>query len=264
MIKMQSGDIEYEVDEHLATISFDRPEKLNALTLAMIQDTVRAFQDADSNENVRVIIITGAGEAFCTGADLEETIPKATGDSDDKLRLESHEYDLTFRHNPITTPVIAAVNGYCIAGGMELLQATDIRIAAADAEFGLQEPRWGIAPTGGSLVRLPQQLPYCRAMEYLLTGDIFPAEHALEAGLINEIVSAGTTVNRAREVAASIAENSPYALRKMKETIRRSYSRPLSEAFAIEDDAASEILAHEDAHEGPKSFLNDEEPSFRL
>jgi len=100
-------------------------------------------------------------------------------------------------------------------------------------------------------------------MEYLLTADIFPAEHALEAGLINEIVTNGTVTERARTVADSIAENSPFALRKVKETVRRSYARPLPEAFAIEDDISDEILAHDHAQEGPRAFIDDEEPSFR-
>lgn len=251
----------YAVKGHTATLTFDRPERHNALTTEMIATGARALRTAAADPDVRAVIVTGAGdEAFCSGADLEETIPDATGDVP---AVHPGEDDLYFRHERLDVPVIAAVNGYCVAGGMEFLQATDIRIAAESARFGLQEPRWGLAPIAGSHTRLPAQIPYCEAMEFLLTGDLFSAEHARRAGLINEVVPDGETVDRAAEIADRIALNSPHAVGKIKEAVQRCYNRRPSEAFRIESDVAMAVFSHEDAFEGPAAFGEDREPSFR-
>lgn len=254
-------NLRYEISDGTAYLTFDRPEKHNSLTPEMMQDGARAIHDADANDDVRAIIVTGTGdEAFCTGADLEETIQEVVeGDADPG----PDEDDLFLRHELVRTPIIAAVNGLCVAGGMEFLQATDIRIAAESARFGLQEPRWGIAPVAGSHVRLPRQLPYCRAMEYLLTGDLFSATHALETGLVNAVVPDGETMARADEIADSIAENSPTAVRKIKETVHRCAGLRPGDAFRLETRIGEEIFATEDAREGPQAFLEGRNPSFR-
>jgi enoyl-CoA hydratase len=253
-------DLQYEIVNTVAYITFNRPEKHNALTPEMMQAGARAIRHADRNQEVRVIVVTGAGDAFCTGADLERTIPAMTGDEPD---IEPGQDDLFLRHRLIRTPIIAAINGLCVAGGMEFLQATDIRIAEESAQFGLQEPRWGLAPVAGSHVRLPRQLPYCRAMEYLLTGNLFSASHALNAGLINEIVPDNEAHERATEIANSIAANSPFAVRKIKEIVHRCTGRPLGDAFRLETQIAREIFASEDAVEGPQAFTEGRDPSFR-
>ena len=212
--------LRYETDDTIAYVTFDRPDKHNSLTPEMMQAGARAIHDADADDDVRAIVVTGAGdEAFCTGPDPD---------------IEPDEDDLFLRHDLVRTPIIAAVNGLCVAGGMEFLEATDIRIAAESARFGLQEPRWGIAPIAGSHVRLPRQVPYCRAMEFLLTGDLFPASHALEAGLVNEVVPDGEALERAESVAASIAENSPEAVQRIKETVHRCAGRRPDDAFRLE------------------------------
>lgn len=255
--------IRYEVEDTTAYLTFNRPQKHNSLTPEMIQSGAHAIHEADEDENIRAIIVTGAGdESFCTGADLDETIQDVTGEDPD-VGIPKGENDLFFRNSPILTPIIAAVNGLCVAGGMEFLQATDIRIASENAQFGLQEPRWGIAPVAGSHVRLPRQIPYCRAMEYLLTGDLFPASHAHEAGLVNEVVPDGETIGRANEIANSIAENSPTAIRKIKEIVHRCAGRRPGDAFRLESQIAKEIFASDDAQEGPKAFMENREPSFR-
>ncbi|MFB6172872.1 MAG: enoyl-CoA hydratase-related protein [Haloarculaceae archaeon] len=253
--------IEYAVDGHAATLTFDRPERHNALTPEMATAGARALRAAAADDAVRAVIVTGAGdEAFCAGADLGETIPEATGETPD---VHPGDDDLYFRHERLDVPVIAAVNGVCVAGGMEFLQATDIRIAAESARFGLQEPRWGLSPMAGSHARLPSQIPYCEAMQFLLTGDLFSADHARQAGLVNEVVPDGEAVARAREIADSIAANSPHAVAKIKEAVQRCYNRPPGEAFRIESDVAMEVFGHEDAVEGPRAFVEDREPSFR-
>ncbi len=257
----QTDGLRYETDGATAYLTFDRPAKHNSLTPEMMQAGARAIHDADADEDVRAIVVTGAGdEAFCTGADLEETIPETTGPEPD---IGPGEDDLFLRHDLVRTPIIAAVNGLCVAGGMEFLQATDIRVAAEGARFGLQEPRWGLAPVAGSHVRLPRQVPYCRAMEFLLTGDLFPATHALEAGLINDVVPDGETLERATAVAGSIAENSPEAVGRIKETVHRCAGRRPGDAFRLETRLGEETFASADAEEGVQAFTEGREPSFR-
>ena len=253
-----TDNVRHDIDGPVAYVTIDRPERHNALTADMSTALRTAVSEMDENEAVRVIIITGAGEeAFCAGGDLEEHMPDIDVDGDQNS-------DLMFRHRTLTTPIIAAVNGYCVAAGMEFLQVTDIRIADRSAQFGLQEPRWGISPMGGSHVRLPRQLPYCRAMEFLLTGDLFSADHAREAGLINEVVPDGEALNRAEEVAASILKNSPFAVRKIKETVEKTRSRPESEAFRIETRIAEQVYDHSDADEGMSAFAEDRDPSYAV
>jgi enoyl-CoA hydratase len=252
--------IRYEIDGYTAYVAFERPGAYNAFTPEMMRAGARAIADADDREAVRGIVVTGEGEAFCSGADLGETIPLWTSDT---TNVHPAEDDLHLRRTLITTPIVAAVNGDCLAGGMEFLQATDIRVAAESARFGLTEARWGVSPVSGSHVRLPRQLPYARAMEYLLTADVFPADHALEAGLVNEVVPDGEAVSRAEEIVDRIAQNSPHAIRKTKETVLRCLGKPLDDAFRLESEIGREVFGHEDAVEGPKAFMNDTEPSFR-
>ncbi|WP_092660174.1 enoyl-CoA hydratase/isomerase family protein [Halorientalis persicus] len=252
--------IRYEIDGYTAYVTFSRPDAYNALTPAMMRAGARAIKEADNRDAVRGIVVTGNGEAFCSGADLGETIPRWT---EDTTNVHPAEDDLQLRRTLITTPIVAAVNGDCLAGGMEFLQATDIRVAAESARFGLTEARWGVSPVSGSHVRLPRQLPYAKAMEYLLTADIFPADHALEAGLVNEVVPDGEVVSRAEEIVDQIAQNSPHAIRKTKESVLRCLGKPLDDAFRLESEIGREVFAHEDAVEGPRAFMNDSEPSFR-
>jgi enoyl-CoA hydratase len=252
--------IRYEIDGYTAYVTFDRPGSLNAFTPAMMGAGARVIRDADDRDAIRGIVVTGAGEAFCSGADLAETIPKWT---EDPSNVEPADEDLHLRRTTVTTPIVAAVNGDCLAGGMEFLQATDVRIAAEGARFGLPEPRWGVSPVSGSHVRLPRQLPYARAMEYLLTGDRFSAEHAQQAGLVNEVVPDGESLQRAEAVVDQIAQNSPHAVRKIKETVLRCYDKPLDDAFRLESEIGRAVFAHEDAVEGPQAFMAGTEPSFR-
>lgn len=253
--------IQYEREGPIAYVTIDRPEKQNSYTPEMRRAFAETLNEADEDEDLRAIIVTGAGErAFCTGADLGEMIPEMT---DGEMDPHPDEGDLMQRRRSLTTPLIAAVNGVCVGGGMEFLQTTDIRIAEEDARFGLQEPRWGLVPASGSHVRLPRQIPYCKAMEYILTGDLFPAEHAVDAGLVNEVVPEGQALSRAEEVAESIAENSSNAVQTSKAIVTRCLGRPLDEAFRLETDMALDVFDSEDAREGPRAFLEDREPSFR-
>lgn len=198
MIELDTDTIEYEHDGYIAYITLNRPKQLNALTVDMRIDVARCLYDADDAEDIRAIIVTGAGNAFCSGMDLDSF---SIEDTERMIDLNSDVQDFTLRNEPIYTPIVAAVNGHCIAAGMEFLQTTDIRITAKEAMFGLQEPRWGFVPSTGSTVRLPRQITYCQAMEFLLTGDLFSADHAREIGLVNETVPAEEVRERATAVA---------------------------------------------------------------
>jgi enoyl-CoA hydratase len=152
-------------------------------------------------------------------------------------------------------PVVAAVNGWALAGGTELLQATDIRVASTNARFGLSEAKRGIVPGGGSMARLARQVPWCVAMEILLTGDDISADDALRVGLVNRVVPPDRLLPEAQRYADVLAANGPLALQAIKESVIRSSGVPIAEAFAIEAELSARVLASEDAREGPRAFV---------
>lgn len=260
----------YEKREGIAWITLNRPERRNAISPEMLVRLRDAWRDFRDDDDARVAILTGAGDkAFCAGADLQLLIPLLTG-----ARKPENEWDEAFladrsaldsgllRDFDLYKPVIAAVNGFALAGGTEILQATDIRIACPEARFGLSEAKRGIIPAGGSLVRLQRQIPYAKAMEILITGDPISAEEAHRIGLINEIVPQAELKGRAAAVAARVAENGPLAVQKIKEALLRTNGLPLSEAFAIETECAREVMRSQDAVEGPRAFMEKRKPVF--
>jgi enoyl-CoA hydratase len=157
-------------------------------------------------------------------------------------------------------PIIAAINGLALGGGTELALATDLRVAAAHASFGLPEPRSGIVPGGGSMVRLPRQVGWCHAMQILLLGDPIAAPDALRMGLINEVVAKGALLARAEELATRIGRCAPVALAKIKEAALRSSGEPLARAFEIESECAAAVIRTRDAREGPRAFMEKRAP----
>jgi len=265
------GRLIYEKDGHVATITFNRPEAKNALDPQSIVDWVESVEDFTKDDNLRVAIVTGAGdEAFCTGADLGLLIPLMTG-----AKKPESEADQKIIANPLLAPkaalkgidiykpLIAAVNGYCVAGGMEMLQAFDIRIASEKAMFSLQEVKWGLVPGGGSTVRLPRQIPYCLAMEILLTGNMMTADDAYRIGLVNKVVPHDKVMETAREYAQVLSENAPLATRYIKESVLTNMGLPQDDAFARETEFAYKALASEDAREGPRAFKEKRKPVFK-
>ena len=251
----------YEKDGAIATMTFNRPEVHNAMSGDMGRAMGEALKDFETDDELRVMIVTGTGDkAFCAGADLKSAIPGITSlASQDTAELESRT-DRPFAR--LTKPVIAAVNGYALAGGTELLLGTDIRVASEHATFGLPEPHWGLVPFGGSHVRLPQQVPWARAMEILLTGDSITAQEALAIGLINRVVAHAELMPTARAIAMRICRNGPLAVRKIKEAVLAAYNHPWDEAFAIESRISVTVLASDDAKEGPRAFAEKREPRF--
>ncbi|WP_181779995.1 enoyl-CoA hydratase/isomerase family protein [Pseudonocardia pini] len=251
------GDVGYAVADGVATLTLDRPEAHNALTVHMVRRFAEASAAAQADDAVRVLVVTGAGQqAFCAGGDLGELIPRLTAGE-----LEVLTPDPTKRFlSDVDKPVVAAVNGICLAGGLELLLGTDLRIAAADAIFGLPEVRWALVPGAGTHVRLPQQVPWAFAMQLLLTGDHVPAERAREMGLVNEVVPRAEVLPRAAEIAAGIARNGPLAVRAAKEIAVRALGN--ESRFALEYALNARLVATDDAREGPRAFMEKRAPRY--
>jgi enoyl-CoA hydratase len=261
----------YEKRNGVAYLTFNRPEVRNAWSPELMCRLADAWKDFGEDDSLRVAIITGTGDqAFSAGADLAKLIPLWTGGRkpedawDERVTKDPGIFNyVLMRTQPIFKPVIAAVNGFCLAGGMELLQATDIRIAAEHASFGLSEAKRALVPGGGSLVRLARQVPYCKAMEILLTGDRIPADEALRIGLVNYVVPAAEVMPTAERFAETLAANGPLALRKIKEVVVRTSGVPLGEAWRIESKLSSEVTRSEDAIEGPRAFMEKRQPNFK-
>jgi enoyl-CoA hydratase/carnithine racemase len=250
--------IKYEVDNGIAVITFNRPEKLNTLTLKMYDDLGAAFQNAAKDPNVAVVILTGAGEkAFCVGADLTESIPHlAKGHYID-------EWDAAhLKHVPLYKPLIGAINGMCMGGGFEILFATDIRIASEKATFALPEVSLGIVPAGGTLARLARQIPYARAMETILTGRRITAQEALDYGILNYITEPGKVMDKAMEIAHSILSLSTTAVQTAKEAVLKLLNLPLELAFDTESMLGYKAFGSEDGKEGLEAFYKKRKPVF--
>jgi enoyl-CoA hydratase len=249
--------IGYRTEGRIAVVTIDRPAAHNALTGEMLEGLENALAAFDADDELWVAIVTGAGEkAFCAGADLADVIPRAT--SEGMASAIKHPFKRFF--SDIYKPIIGAVNGFCVAGGLELLQGTDLRVAAEHAVFGLGEVRWGIVPAGGSHIRLPRQIPWAVAMELLLTGQPITAARAYDVGLVNKVVPAENLMDEALALAEVICRNGPLAVRMAKEIAVRSLK--LEEGFALESCLVPRILATEDAREGPRAFMEKRPPRF--
>jgi enoyl-CoA hydratase len=266
-----TGVVRFEADAAVATITLDAPRTRNALTPRMLCMLCDAFKAFAADHWLRVAVITGAGEqAFCAGGDLASTIPLLTGErhaSDEWDERLLHDPDVmaasTLRDFPLHKPVIAAINGACMAAGFELMLGTDLRVAAGHATFALPEVRRGVIPFGGSTVRLPRQVPHCVAMELLIGGEPLTARAARRAGLVNRVVPAAQVMPTALDIARRVADHAPLAVRAIKRTVEECSGRPLAEGYAIEDRAWREVLATQDAREGPRAFLEKRPARFQ-
>jgi enoyl-CoA hydratase len=248
--------IRYEKQDRVAVVTIDRPDAMNALTKEMLGALDAAFAEFEGDDDLWVAILTASGDrAFCTGMDLKEAIPLLT--SGDELGYEDHTKR---QFSDVFKPIIAAVNGHCIAGGMEMLAGTDLRVAAEHATFGLGEVRWGLVPAGGSHIRFPRQIPWALAMELLLTGDPIDARRAYEIGLVNRVVPADELMPTALKLAARICKNGPLAVRTSKQIAVRSLG--LEPGFVLEKALAAKVFASEDAVEGPRAFAEKRKPRF--
>ena len=261
----------FEIRDNIAYLTLNRPQVHNAINPELMVSLAEAWKRVAADDSIRVVIVTGAGDkAFCSGADLARLLPLTT-----RERAPEDEWDRTLLGHPelraiamlhpfeLHKPIIAAINGYCVAGGMELMLATDIRVAAEHASFGLAEVKWGLIPYAGSLVRTPRQIPYCNAMELLLTGDRIDAHEARRLGLVNYVLPAAQVMPKAIEIAKKIAANGPLAVRAIKQGVSKASGRPLEEGFEIENELAHGVFSSEDAKEGPRAFIEKRKPNFQ-
>ena len=262
--------IEFEYSDHIATVTINRPEARNAMNPEVFVRLYDAFREVESNNDIRVAIITGTGDkAFCAGADLGRLIPLMNGvrqpedEWDNRWVNEVNKQGTYLMGRDTVKPVIAAINGHAIAGGMELVQGTDIRISVPEAKFGVQEVKWALFPAGGSTVRLPRQIPYAKAMELLLTGDLITAEEALKCGFLNYVVGPAELMNKAMQIAEKLAANGPLAVQAIRKSAREVWGRPEEEALKLESTYSAPVFQTEDAIEGPKAFMEKRLPVYK-
>lgn len=240
----------------------NRPEKRNALSGEMLAIMEDAWDQVNADDSIRSCILTGAGGSFCAGADLTAMSKDAPSD-----KFESGEFDPSvikslLKGFRLTKPLLAAVEGPAIAGGTEILQGTDIRIAGESAKFGVSEARWSLYPMGGSAVRLPRQIPYTVAAEMLLTGRHIKAPEALELGLIGHVVPDDTALEKAHELAEMINNNGPVAVQAILKTMRDSEGKHENECWADDAKVGAAVFASDDAKEGPRAFAEKRAPRF--
>ncbi len=254
----------FERDGHVATVTLNRPEARNALSSEMLVRMADAWTEIDGDSQIRVAIVTGAAGHFCAGADLkamagghpdDEWTPRFAADPD-------LHWKALLRHGRPRKPLIAAVEGYAIAGGTEILQAMDLRVAGESAVFGVAEVRRGLFPLGGSTVRLRRQIPYTIAAELLLTGRQMSATEAKEVGLIGHVVPDGMALAKARELADQIAANGPIAVQAVLQSLRESANVGEAEGLARELELGWPVYASNDAKEGPTAFAEKRPPTF--
>jgi enoyl-CoA hydratase len=262
-----SPQVLVEKDGHVLTVTLNRPARRNAFTMTCLSLLADAWRQAEEDPDIRVVVLTGAGGTFCAGMDLRALAGDADDDGAEKAaeRLKADpQYPLrgALKTDRPNKPIVAAVEGSAIAGGMELLLGTDIRVAAADARFGLSEVRWALYPGAGGVVRLPRQIPYTVAADVLLTGRHIDAAEARQLGLVGHLVDPGAALGKAYEIAAAIAANGPLAVSAVIRTLRSTLAMPEEEAFAFEQPHIAAVFGSQDAKEGPRAFAERRVPVF--
>ncbi|QKH36472.1 crotonase/enoyl-CoA hydratase family protein [Achromobacter pestifer] len=254
--KTENDEVLLESSEGILTITLNRPQARNAVTLAVARAIAAAVDELDRRDDLRIGILTGAGGSFCAGMDLKGFL------RGERPSIDGRGFGgLTMR--PPKKPLIAAVEGYALAGGFELVLACDMVVAAENAQFGVPEVKRGLAATAGGLVRLPRQLPYRVAMELALTGDMFPATRALGYGLINQVSAPGEALERARELARRIVANGPQAVAASKRVIVASQGWPADEVWSRQAELTEHVFTSADAREGSAAFAEKRAPVWQ-
>jgi enoyl-CoA hydratase len=250
-------------DGHVLTVTLNRPSAKNAFSGEMLVRAADVWKELDEDAELRVAILTGAGGDFCSGMDLKAL----GGGMDDSWGARFGEdpdlhWKALLRHSRPMKPIIAAVEGYCVAGGTEILQATEIRVAGESAQFGVAEVRRGLFPLGGSTVRLPRQIAFTDAADLLLTGRLITAPEAKEMGLIGHVVPDGTALARARELADQVAANGPVAVQAVLRSMREAANLSEQDGLANELELGWPVFATTDAKEGPRAFAEKRPANF--
>ncbi len=259
---------------HVLVVTMNRPHARNALSGPMMARMKEAWDEVDQDPEIRACVLTGAGGAFCAGADLKamnDNHPGSGGNSGSSSGgsgssgggTDFSVIEPLLKGRRLTKPLIAAVEGPAVAGGTEILQATDLRVAGESARFGVSEARWSLFPLGGSAVRLARQIPYTVAADLLLTGRHIKAPEAKELGLIGHVVSDGSALSKALELAETIAANGPLAVQAILKTLRETEGMPENEAFTVDARLGLEVFTSQDAKEGPRAFAEKRQPDFQ-
>jgi enoyl-CoA hydratase len=245
-----------EVDGGIAVITINRPEARNAVNGEVARGIAAAVEEFDASADVRVLILTGAGGTFSAGMDLKGFL---AGDSP---VVKGRGFG-GIAERPPAKPVIAAVEGYALAGGFEIALSCDLIVASETATFGLPEVRRGLVAAAGGLLRLPRRVPYHLAMEIALTGEHFTAERLHQAGLVSRLVGPGQALAGARELAARVAQGAPLALAASKRVIVESADWDSGEAFARQGEVTRPVFVSADAMEGAAAFAEKRPPAWR-
>lgn len=251
-----SDEVLTEVSDGVAVITINRPEARNAVNGAVARGIAQAVEELDASKDIQVLILTGAGGTFSAGMDLKGFL---TGDSPS---VSDRGFGGIVERPPVK-PVIAAVEGYALAGGFELVLACDLVVASEAAKFGLPEVRRSLVAGAGGLLRLPKRIPYHLAMEIALTGQHYPAARLHQAGLVNQIVPAGEALAAARDLAARIGLGGPLALTATKRVIAESGDWNSAEAFRRQAEIITPVFTSADAREGALAFAEKRQPVWR-
>ena len=250
----------YQVEDRTATITLNRPEALNAINRELKADLAEAFRRLDADEDAWVGIITGAGRAFCAGRDLKERAEDNAAGVQARA-TDSLSPDNFFLWYPPKKPLIAAVNGFALAGGWSIVQMCDLRIASEDARLGITEARVGLLPPFA--VQLNRLIPEPAVMELVLTAEQFPARRVMEMGLLNKVVPADQLMDAARDMAHTIVKNSPVSIRTFKELVTRSRDLTVKQSAELAIEMYDRLLESDDAKEGPRAFAEKRPPNWQ-
>ena len=250
------SEVLVEYEEGLVIITINRPEARNAVNRAVSYGVCAAVDELDARDDLRVGILTGAGGTFCSGMDLKAFL------RGEVTRVEGRGI-LGIAMTPPKKPLIAAVEGYALAGGFEAMLACDLTVASRDAKFGIPEVKRGLAAAAGGLLRLPRMIPQRIAMELALTGDMISAERAAQFGLINILTEPGQALTEAKKLAARIIANAPLSVAASKRVINEQRDWSVAEMFARQQEITAPILASEDAREGAAAFAQKRKPDWK-
>jgi enoyl-CoA hydratase/carnithine racemase len=265
---MQYETIRYEVEDRIATITLNRPDQLNAVNLPMIRELAAAWAAVESDDAVWIAIVTGAGRAFCSGADVTKVPDDGRVPYDEPYLATLAQWEAPQEATPpfrsMTKPVLAAINGLCCGAGLDLVTTSDIAIASENAEFFDPHVSIGIV-SGREMVRLARVLPTNIAMRVALTGryERMSAQRAFELGMISEVVPHDRLLARAKEIAALVNRNAPLAVRGTRLAIRKGLDLPLHEAEILAETFRERVLRTEDSKEGPRAFLEKRAPQWK-
>jgi enoyl-CoA hydratase/carnithine racemase len=252
--------VDYKKEGRIAIFTINRPEAMNALNMETMRQFREAIIDFRDDDKLWVGIVTGAGEkAFCGGADIKDTLPFMKEHSRAQWAMPAS----IMRGLELWKPLVAAINGMALGGGLELALACDIRIVAENARLGTPEVTLGLIPGWGGTQRLPRVIPWCKAAELLLTGKLIDAQEAYRIGLVNQVVPQAEVLSTAKEWAEAICKAAPLAVRAAKEAMLRGSAMTIEEGLRLENALVASVMATEDFAEGTTAFVEKRKPNYK-